>query len=138
MGTGERNRLAPTGKRKHHTKMKRYDAHCKTILLGKALGRRSLQETARPTIKSKVPTAHNKARLAIAQNTHDQPAQGFSFSSEKQPQTAHGSGTGRGAARLKGAKLVTRALQLLRRGTRGRGAHMRSRAGAPVKRPNRY
>ena len=99
MGTGERNRLAPTGKRKHHTKMKRYDAHCKTILLGKALGRRSLQETARPAIKSKVPTAHNKERLVIAQNTHDQPAQGFSFSCEKQPQTAHGSGKGWGAAR---------------------------------------
>ena len=99
VGTGERNRLAPTGKRRHHTKMKRYDAHCKTILLGKALGRRSLQETARPAIKSKVSTAHNKERLVIAQNTHDQPAQGFSFSCEKQPQTAHGSGTGWGAAR---------------------------------------
>ena len=33
--TGERNRLAPFGKRRHHTKMKRYDAHCKTILLMK-------------------------------------------------------------------------------------------------------
>ena len=44
VGTGERNRLAPTGKRRHRTKMKRYGAHCKIILLGRALGRGSLQE----------------------------------------------------------------------------------------------
>ena len=64
-----------------------------------------LTPPSHPAIKSKVPTAHNKARLVIAQNTHDQPAQGFSFSCEKQPQTAHGSGTGWGAARMKGSKI---------------------------------
>ena len=51
-----------------------------------------MQETARPAIKSKV---HTTERGWPPRNTHDQPAQGFSFRCEKQPQTAHGSGTGK-------------------------------------------
>ena len=39
--------------------------------------------------------AHNRERSVIARNTHDHPAQGFNFRCDKQPQTAHGSGTGK-------------------------------------------
>jgi hypothetical protein len=44
------------GEKISRTKIERYDAHSKSNLLGKVPGWSSLQETARPAIKSKVPT----------------------------------------------------------------------------------
>ena len=86
--------------------MKRYDAHCKTILLGKALGRRSLQETARPAIKSKVPTDPTTKRGWSSHKTRTISQRKASVSvAEKQPQTAAWFRHGLGSSQMKGSKI---------------------------------